>query len=181
MGVSTRYAIVRGEKVENVIELEEGAQWSPPAGTTIVQCGPDAGPGWFYVNQQWESPPGLETNPQEDLIEYAAKVRWETETGGIEVGNIPVHTDDRSKLMLMGARLEAMENPQIQKSWVGADGVVRNLTAGQLVALSNAVANHVSACFERYAEVKAAIEAGTVYTRSDVRIAFQSVGTPWFP
>ncbi len=89
----------------------------------------------------------------------AAERRWQTETGGITVGGISVHTDDRSKLMLTGARVKAAANAGFETQWVTADGQIVALTAAQIIAISDAVLAHVDACFAHFATLAAAIDA----------------------
>jgi hypothetical protein len=48
---------------------------------------------------------------KDELIAYAADVRWRKEVGGIVVAGVPVATDDRSKQMIIGARLAANSDP----------------------------------------------------------------------
>lgn len=46
-----RFAIVRGQNVENVVELRAGdlgAKWNPPAGTVAVPADAHAEPGGTY-------------------------------------------------------------------------------------------------------------------------------------
>jgi hypothetical protein len=171
-----RYAIIRDGTVENTVELDEGATWSPPDGATLVPSD-TAGPGWTYSEGVFTAP----ADPSPDLLSYASDKRWKVETGGITVGGVPIHTDDRSKLMLMGARLEAQADPLLIKSWVASDGSIYPLSAEQIIALSDAVAQHVTDCFERFAQVKTAIDADQISTTAEVDAAFSDVSAPWTP
>ena len=107
-----------------------------------------------------------------DLVGYAADARWRKEVGGITVSGLPVATDDRSKQMLMGARVAANADPAFHTPWVGADGSIYPLDAPQIIALSNAVLAHVAACFATFAAIKIGIAAGTITTRAQVDAAF---------
>jgi hypothetical protein len=109
----------------------------------------------------------------------AADARWRRETGGITVSGIPVHTDDRSKMMLMGARIQATAAPGFSTQWKGADGQFVTLDAATIGALSDAVLAHVDACFAREQEVLAAINAGDVTTLAEIEQAFADVNAPW--
>jgi hypothetical protein len=111
--------------------------------------------------------------PVVDLIAIAADARWRKETGGITLAGMPIATDDRSKLMIMGARLAAQSDSQWSTVWVGADGSSFSVDAPTIVQISDAVAAHVNACFATFAEVKAAIEAGTITTPAQVAAAFE--------
>jgi hypothetical protein len=114
--------------------------------------------------------------PPPTLLEYAATKRWNTETGGITVGGIPVYTDDRSKLMVMGARIRAAADPTVIEKWAAADGNVYDLDAATIIMISDAIAAHVSACFAKFAEVKAAITAETITDYTGIDAAFATVG-----
>lgn len=107
-----------------------------------------------------------------DLPAYAAKARYEKEIAGTLVAGIPIATDDRSKQMLLGARVAADADPEFSTQWVGADGSVYPLTGSQVIGISNAVLMHVAGCFSIYANVKAAIDAGTVTTTAEIDAAF---------
>jgi N-methylhydantoinase B/oxoprolinase/acetone carboxylase alpha subunit len=107
-----------------------------------------------------------------DLVAYAANKRWQKEVGGIALGGIPIATDDRSKLMIMGARLAAQSDPEWSTIWIGADGVAYPINGAMIVMISDAVAEHVNACFATFATVKSAIEAETVTTTAEIDAAF---------
>lgn len=107
-----------------------------------------------------------------DMLAYAANVRYLKEIGGITVNDIALATDDRSKQMIMGARVAADANPDFSTPWVGGDGVIYPLTSEQVIAISNAVLAHVASCFATFAEVKAAIDAGTIATTAEIDAAF---------
>lgn len=112
-----------------------------------------------------------------DLVSYAADARWRKEVGGITVNTIPVATDDRSKQMLMGARLAADANSAFSTTWVGADGNSYPLTAAQIVGLSNAVLNHVNNCFSTYSSIASGVAGGTITTRAQVDAQFAAIQT----
>lgn len=111
-----------------------------------------------------------------ELLDYAAAARWTKETSGIVVAGISVATDDRSKQMLMGARIAADQDPDFTTPWVAADGSIHPLTAGQVIAVSNAVLQHVAACFAKFAEVAQLIGAGTITAREGVDAKFAEIG-----
>lgn len=106
------------------------------------------------------------------LAAYAAAARWQKETGGITVAGIPIATDDRSKQMLLGARVAADADPEFETAWVGDDGQIYDVNAAQIIAISNAVLAHVAACFATYATVKAGIDAETITATAQIDAAF---------
>lgn len=113
--------------------------------------------------------------PQQKLLAHAALKRWMLETGGITIGSMPVSTDDRSKLMILGARGAAAASPVWETVWHGADGQTYPLNADQMIALAAAVEAHVNATFATFAVVKAGIESGDITTMADIDAAFGGV------
>lgn len=116
--------------------------------------------------------------PAVDLIAYTAQKRWEKEVGGIEVGGMPVFTDDRSKTLIMGARQAADADPAFTTQWKTAAGAFITLDAATIMAISNAVLTHVAACFAREATVIAAIEDETITNTAEIDGAFDAVEWP---
>lgn len=110
----------------------------------------------------------------DDLVAYASSARYRKEVGGIVVADVPVATDDRSKQMILGARVAADADPDFATLWVGADGNIYPITAAAMVMISNAVMAHVAACFATFATVKAQIDAGTITTAAQIDAAFGS-------
>jgi hypothetical protein len=105
-----------------------------------------------------------------DLAGYAADIRWRKEVGGIVVGGVPVATDDRSKLLIAGARIKADANPEFTTKWKSDSGFVL-IDAATIIAISDAVLAHVDSCFDTENEVMAAIDAGTITTREQIDAA----------
>lgn len=107
-----------------------------------------------------------------DLVAYAADQRWKKETGGFTLNGMHIATDDRSKIMISGARVAAEADPNFTTQWKVADGSFVTLDAAMIVAISNAVSTHVSNCFALEAQVLAQIEAGTITTATEIDAAF---------
>lgn len=106
------------------------------------------------------------------LIAYAADKRWQREVGGIVIGSVPVATDDRSKIMIMGARVAATADAGWETVWHGSDGQTYPLNAAGMIAISNAVEAHVNATFATFAGIKADIEAGAITSYAEIDAAF---------
>ncbi len=115
--------------------------------------------------------------PAPDLLAYAKARRYQTETGGVTIAGVPFATDDRSKLMLMGARAAAQADATFKTAWVAADGSMHQLAAADVLAVSNGVLAHVGACFAAFAGVAAGLGATppTVTTMAEVDQAFAAV------
>ena len=93
--------------------------------------------------------------------EIIAARRYEAEGGGITLNGMPIATDDRSKLLINGAALEAAIDPAYTMQWKTPAGFVE-LTGEQVIGIARAVRAHVQACFDREAELLAELEAGTL-------------------
>lgn len=107
-----------------------------------------------------------------DLADYAANARWRSEVGGVTVNGVTIATDDRSKVMLMGARITAAADPSFTTPWVAADGVTHQLTAAEVIAISDAVLAHVATCFATFDSVKTEIASGEITTAAEIDAAF---------
>lgn len=112
--------------------------------------------------------------PAVDLAAYTAARRWQKEVGGISVAGVAVATDDRSKMMIMGARLKAAADPGFSTGWKIAGGGFVRLGAAELIAISDAVLAHVDACFAIEAALLSAIAAGTITTTAGIDAAFDA-------
>lgn len=106
------------------------------------------------------------------LVAYARELRWLKEIGGIIVEGVPIATDDRSKIMIVGARVAAQVDPAWSTVWQGSDGKAYPVTGAAMVAISDAVHAHVNATFTVLATVLAAIDAGEISERSAIETAF---------
>lgn len=110
--------------------------------------------------------------PAPDLIAHTAQKRWEKEVGGTIVGGMAIHTDDRSKSLIMGARMVAEADLDFTTDWKAADGSFVTIDAATIVAVSNAVLAHVASCFAIEAQVIAAIGNGAITTTGEIDAAF---------
>lgn len=119
-------------------------------------------------------PPAPEPGPEPTLFEYAAQKRWEKEVGGITVNGAPVATDDRSKLMIVGARIKADTDPSFTTQWKGPDGSFIALNAAAIITISDAVLEHVNNCFAIEDQVLSDITAGVITTTTEIDTVFQS-------
>ena len=106
-----------------------------------------------------------------DLAAYAANARWEKEAAGITFNGMPVMTDDRSKMMIMGARVKASDDPDFTTQWKTEAGFV-TLDAAALIAVSDAVLQHVDQCFGLEAQAMAGIDDGSITTTAQIDAIF---------
>jgi len=112
-----------------------------------------------------------------NLIQYAALKRWNTEIAGITFNGIPLYTDDRSKILIMGARSRAEKNSSIQEQWTAADGVIYTLNASTIIGISDAIGEHVSRCFSKFSEVRGKIDSSEITTYEQIDTEFASINT----
>ena len=105
-----------------------------------------------------------------DLLSYANQKKWEKEVGGIVWNGITVPTDDRAKLLILGA---AMTLADAETSPMVVAGVNYGMLTGtQFRALNAAVVAHVQATIATMAEVVADIAAQTITTAAEIDAAF---------
>lgn len=171
-----RFARIADGIVAEIIALPEGVDIASAFHGSIVAacrpCGPDVTQGWVVDGDDMVAPLAP-TVTQDQLLAYAADRRWRREVGGILVGTVPVATDDRSKIMIMGARVAAAASPDWETVWHGADGQTYPINAAAMIAISNAVEAHVNATFATFATVKAEIEAGEITTLAEIDAEFE--------
>lgn len=98
--------------------------------------------------------------PLSDWPAVIADRRYQAEIAGCDVAGMRVDTDDRSKLLINGAVVEAMLDPAYTLAWKTSAGVVP-LTGEQVIGVGRAVRAHVQACFDRESELMTALAAGT--------------------
>ncbi len=160
--------------------VEDGivtAVWSapdlePPDGAVSVNVeAGTVGIGFSYADGAFAPPAAALLTPAE-LADYARDKRWRVEIAGIEAGGAQIATDDRSKTMILGARLAAQADPDWTTIWQSADGAAYPVDAAAIIAISDAVQAHVNATFVALAAVLAGITAGTVTTTAEVDAAF---------
>lgn len=86
--------------------------------------------------------------------------RWQAETAGIDVGGMHIDTDDRSKTLITGSAIKAMRDPDYSLNWKTPDGFIQ-IPASQVLAMADAVSNHVQSCFNRESALLDALADGT--------------------
>lgn len=93
------------------------------------------------------------------LKKALAAKRWEVECGGLTLPDgTRIATDDRSKTLLGGKYRDAEKHPDKLHRWKGPEGECL-LTSAQVIAVGDAVAHHVQACFDRELDGVALIDA----------------------
>lgn len=98
------------------------------------------------------------------LKALAAETRYGKETKGILVDGISINTERESQAMITGAALSAILDDTYVCRWKTPTGFI-DLSASELIAVSQAMRKYIQACFDREAELVEAITNDT-YTDS---------------
>lgn len=93
-------------------------------------------------------------------IKSLAAYRYKQETGGITVNGSTIRTDRESQSLIAGAKLYSGLNESILIDWKAENGWVQ-IDRNAIVAISQAVAAHVQACFSNEKVHSAVINALT--------------------
>lgn len=150
-----RKAEIGGDGVVlNVIECNPEA---PPDWCVDWPEAGEAGPGWTYDGEAFHPP----EEPARTLAEIEAELKLRRDAAmasGVTVGGVAVHTDDLSQQRITSAALAVTLDAGLTINWK-ADGGFVTLSALQITAIAQAVRAHVQACFDREAELLAALAA----------------------
>jgi len=104
---------------------------------------------------------------KENKYAEIAAARYNAEIAGVTVNGVSIKTDRESQGLITGAALKALQDNTYTCKWKGIDGFVE-LTAPQIIAVADAVRQHVQSCFDREAELLPLIEAATTQAELDV-------------
>lgn len=106
-----------------------------------------------FRGQDISDPTWREKTALELKLKVLADLRWQKETGGITLpGGALMWTDRDTQVKLSAAKAEATADPQFAVRWKSMDGWI-DLDATAIIAVANAVRDHVKACFEREDEL----------------------------
>lgn len=97
---------------------------------------------------------------KENKYAEIAAARYNAEIAGVIVNGVSIKTDRESQGLITGAALKALQDNTYTCKWKGIDGFVE-LTAPQIIAVADAVRQHVQSCFDHEAELLPLIEAAT--------------------
>ncbi|MFT2185703.1 DUF4376 domain-containing protein [Pseudomonas putida] len=144
-------------EVDEAGPLPERSTPTKPPRLTGEQCARWTGQGWEKLAEA----PSPEPTPGPDWPALIAARRFQAETGGAVVEGLTVNTERDSQSLLTGAAFAASLDPEYRIKWKTAPGFVE-LTGAQVIALASAVRAHVQACFNREAELQAAVVDGSI-------------------
>ena len=94
------------------------------------------------------------------LRNLIAARRHEAMCAGISIAGMSVATDDVSQTRFAGAAVSAMLDPDYAVRWKTGDGSFRLLSGAEIIGIASAVRAHVQACYDREADLLAALDAG---------------------
>lgn len=121
------------------------------------------------------APPPAEPEPvspearKAQLVAYAIDKRWRVEVGGINLGGVQVPTDDRAKLLLLGAAQSMADGSSAPLVIAGVN--YGSKTKAEFQAINAAVVAHVQATFPVLASVIADIYADSITTEDQIDAA----------
>ena len=126
--------------------------------------------GYKHINAFAATVQSAHLNPKipfstakENKYTEIAAARYNEEIAGIN----GIRTDRESQGLITGAALKAIQDSTYTCKWKGIDGFVE-LTAPQIIAIADAVRQHVQGCFDHEAELLPLIEAATTEAELDL-------------
>jgi len=153
-----KFALIVAGIVHSTPEYAERPEFAPSIVLIELPEGSPVQAGWLHLGDEGFS------EPEPMAVDWPALIaarRYQAEIAGIDIEGMHVDTDDRSKLLINGAALEAMLDPDYVMQWKTPAGFVE-LGADQVLAVARAVRAHVQACFDREAELLAAVSEGVI-------------------
>jgi len=102
----------------------------------------------------------LDQEKQQEILLSITKKRNEVMTSGIKVNGLTIATDNISQQRITGAALSAVVDPNVVINWKTNEGVFIPLDAQTIIYIATLVRNHIQVCFDREAELRAAVING---------------------
>lgn len=147
----SRYALIDNNVVSNIIEIVADADYTPPAGLTLIPIAADAqcDIGWVSDGVTISAPvtpiPSLAAL-KAALIAATADRRYAVETGGITVNGVAVDTSLDSQNRITSVVANAASAGVTEVDFKAGAGWL-HLTMEQVVAIAAAIGLHVQACY----------------------------------
>lgn len=154
-----RFALIQNNKAHWVFEAEQKPEFAPDIVLIDITDHPEVQEGWDYdsTTNTFINPDSLDKVKAIKLKEIAEE-RWKAETGGLTLPNgVVISTDRESQALITGAALKDLQDPDYVCWWKGKTGWVQ-LNAETILAIAEAVREHVQRCFDRERELALRIE-----------------------
>lgn len=142
------------ELTEEEWELSGSPIWVGEDGSLVDV--PPPGTGYRLVSKKWQADTAYQAETARGQI---AARRFQAEKAGISVSGMAVATDRDSQALITGAALAASLDDTYTCNWKTGETFVL-LDSKTLLAIAKTVRAHVQACFDREAELLAAVKAG---------------------
>ena len=129
--------------------------YSPDGNLEIWEKQPEG----YMTDEQWQilhleiSVPEFKAIKKREI----ASLRYEKEISGIIFGDYLIATDRDSQSLITGAALAAIQDSSYTVRWKTASGFI-TLTSDQILSVAQAVRTHVQGCFDKEADLTAAID-----------------------
>jgi len=107
--------------------------------------------------EQDPQPPTIDDLRAQKKNEIAA-ARYSAEISGVVVDGVTVDTGRDSQALITGAAVSAMLDGEYSLNWKTENGFI-HLTAPEIIAVAQAVRDHVQECFDKEGELVARINA----------------------
>ena len=113
-----------------------------------------------------DAPPLSPEGAKAALVAYASNRRWLSETGGLTFSGVRIPTDDRAKLLLLGASQSMADGSSAPLVIAGV--VCGVFTKAQFAAINTAVVAHVQSTFPVLASAITGINSGSITTTAEI-------------
>ena len=153
-----KFALIVAGIVHSTPEYVERPEFAPNIVLIELPEGSQVQAGWLHQGGEEFS------EPEPVAVDWPALIaarRYQAEIAGIDIEGMYVDTDDRSKLLINGAESRASRNPDYVLNWKTPGGFVL-IPAAHVLMIADAVADHVQTCFDREAELLAAVSEGGI-------------------
>lgn len=177
MGV---YALTDAQGViTNRIMLDDPADFTPPAGFSLV-AGADAyAIGGSIVGGTY-TPPPAPPPPPVDLVAYANARQWATATGGrvlmIAGAPVPFSTSDTSMGLITGKAARFQQaNPPASVQWQTGETSFVTIAAADFMTAATQIADFVQSTFDALPGIFADIASGKITTPAQIDQRFAAL------
>ncbi len=121
-------------------------------------------PEGYFTQEEWSALHPPETPAELTLPEIKAgkkiviaSSRYAAEIAGITFSGYGIATDRDSQALITGAALAAIRDSSYSVRWKTATGFI-TLTSDQILSVAQAVRAHVQECFDKEADLAAAVD-----------------------